>query len=176
VVAARVATRAAHVRQMAARRLIPPPLVAAAAGYAMSGTEIRTTHVTYDRAGKLDVQCGEQQQQQHVPQVEIRLCCNVAAELTVSGRSVQGCMHTGVHVMGIRRNADSLTCRWHDGCTRSCSGHLSTAAAPSHPDPGASKHQVLQLTATMSLIPHHFRREGPQGAQDDTVGLRGLPA
>lgn len=27
-------------------------------GYAMCGTEVRTTHVTYDRAGKLDVQCG----------------------------------------------------------------------------------------------------------------------
>lgn len=27
----------------------------------MSGTEVRTTHVTYDRAGKLDVTCGEKQ-------------------------------------------------------------------------------------------------------------------
>jgi hypothetical protein len=32
----------------------------------MSGTEIRTTHVTYDRAGKLDVQCGERGHIQHL--------------------------------------------------------------------------------------------------------------
>lgn len=36
-----------------------PPHTHTHTGYSVSGTEVRTTQVTYDKAGKLDVICGE---------------------------------------------------------------------------------------------------------------------
>jgi hypothetical protein len=124
---------AAHV-STAARWLVSQAIAVAAAGYAMSGTEIRTTHVIYDRAGKLDVQCGEQQQRRLIPQLEDCLCCKAATDPPLLVRSVQSCMRSRVHAMDVGRNAAALTCRWHNACarpSRPSRRYQSTAAVPS---------------------------------------------